>query len=137
MATRTEFLSNVRILADLDAGEVQALLARLHPHELEAGEVLFREGDPGEELFVVESGTLGISVSLADGQSLEIASFEAGDFFGEMSIFEREPRSATCQAKSPCRLLSLRRQDLFEFMTRSPASAARIMRRMLAPRRYR
>ena len=137
MSVRSEFLSSVRIFADLEAGELEALEALLHAHELRVGEVLFREGDPGGELFVVESGSLGISVSLADGQTLEIAAFGPGDFFGEMSIFENEPRSATCQAKSACRLLSLNQQDLFRYMGESPASAAKIMRRMLSVTRRR
>jgi diguanylate cyclase (GGDEF)-like protein len=137
MSVRTEFLSTVRIFADLEAGELEALEALLHSHELRAGEVLFREGDSGGELFVVDSGSLGIWMSLVDGQTLEIAAFGPGDFFGEMSIFENEPRSASCQAKSACRLLSLNEKDLFRYMDESPASAAKIMGRMLSVTRRR
>ena len=137
MPATTEFLSTVRIFADLEPKELRAMRAMLRPHELEAGQVLFREGDPGGALFVVQSGSIGISVRLADGQSLEIAGFGPGDFFGEMSIFENEPRSATCQAKGPCRLLSLHQDDLFRHMAAGPSSAARIMRQMLAITRRR
>jgi len=132
-----DFLRSVRVFADLESRELRDLLGMLRPHALEADQVLFREGDAGGELFVVEAGSIAISVTLADGQSLEIAGFGPGDFFGEMSIFENEPRSATCQAKTPCRLLSLHKDDLFRYLTESPASAGKIMRRMLAVTRRR
>jgi diguanylate cyclase (GGDEF)-like protein len=132
-----EFLKGVNIFADLGEEEVEGLVAALHPRELASGEVLFREGDPGGEMYVVEDGSLGISVTVPDGALLEIAAFSRGDFFGEMSIFEREPRSATCTAKIPCRLLSLHERDLSLLMAASPASAAKRMWRMLAVTRRR
>jgi diguanylate cyclase (GGDEF)-like protein len=137
MAALPEFLSSVRIFADLEIRELETLQSMLHARDLAPGEVVFREGDTGGELFVVESGSLGISVGTADGEKLEIAAFGRGDFFGEMSIFEKEPRSATCEARSACRLLSLHQADLFRYMQSSPASAAKIMRRMLAVTRRR
>ena len=137
MSASTDFLRSVRIFADLEEQELQALRPMLRSHALGGEEILFRQGDAGGELFVVESGSMGISVTLPDGQSLQIAAFGAGDFFGEMSIFENEPRSATCQAKAPCRLLSLRKEDLFRYMADSPGSAGKIMRRMLAVTRRR
>jgi diguanylate cyclase (GGDEF)-like protein len=137
MAVTRDILGKVKIFADLEPAELGDLRGMLRPHILKAEQVLFREGDPGGELYVVESGSIGISVNAGDGQSVEIASFRAGDFFGEMSIFERERRSATCRAKSACRLLSLQQDDLFRYMAEQPASAARIMKRMLAVTRRR
>jgi diguanylate cyclase (GGDEF)-like protein len=137
MKASREFLTGVNIFADLGEEELEALIACLHPRDLEAGEVLFREGDPGGEMYVVQDGSLGIGVTLPDGALLELAAFSRGDFFGEMSIFEREPRSATCTAKSPCRLLSLHERDLSRLMSANPAGAAKMMKRMLAVTRRR
>jgi len=137
MSDIAEFLRNVRIFSDLSDEEVRGILGLLHPRDLEEGQVLFREGDPGGELFVVESGSMGTSVTLSDGKALEIASFSPGEFFGEMSIFEKEPRSATCFAKSRCRLLSLNEREFFRLVETSPASAAKIMRHMLSVTRQR
>ncbi|MCK5008622.1 MAG: cyclic nucleotide-binding domain-containing protein, partial [Spirochaetales bacterium] len=99
MSGKTEFLKSVRIFCDLTEEEIQGLLEVMHPRELQKEEILFQQDDPGGELFVVESGAMGIAVTLDDGKSLEIAKFAKGDFFGEMSIFSKEPRSATCYAK--------------------------------------
>jgi diguanylate cyclase (GGDEF)-like protein len=136
-AGKPGFLKSIAIFQDLEDGEIGNILGVLHPRHLDEGEVLFREGSPGGELFVVESGSMGTSVTLADGKALEIASFSSGDFFGEMSIFEEEPRSATCYAKSDCRLLALNDREFFKLIESNPASAAKMMRRMLLVTRHR
>ena len=137
MNEKYEFLKNVRIFCDLTDEEIRDLLQLLHPRELKKGETLFRQGDPGGELFVVESGALGIAVTLDDGKNLEIAAFKKGDFFGEMSIFEKEPRSATCYAKSRSRLLAMNEREFFQLVESNPASAGKVMTRMLAATRRR
>ena len=137
MNEKNEILRNVRIFCDLTDKEIQGLLELLHPRELEEGATLFRQGDPGGELFVVESGALGIAVTLDDGKNLEIAAFKQGDFFGEMSIFEKEPRSATCYAKSQSRLLAMNEREFFQLVESNPASAGKVMTRMLTVTRRR
>ena len=131
MKTRAEFLKTVRIFSDLSAAELHALSKVLHAHQLKKGEVLFRQGDPGGELFVVESGSVGIAVTLSDGKDLEIVDFRRGDFFGEMSVFEKAPRSAGCYAKNRCRLLSLHAAALSRLTMEQTAAVMKIMRQML------
>ncbi|UCG00095.1 MAG: GGDEF domain-containing protein [Spirochaetaceae bacterium] len=137
MSESIDFLKNVRIFRDLTDEEIQGLLEVLHPRELKKGEILFKEGDPGGELFVVDSGALGIAVTLDDGKNLEIAEFTRGDFFGEMSIFEEESRSATCYAKSRSRLMAMNEREFFQLVESNPASAGKVMTRMLAVTRRR
>jgi diguanylate cyclase (GGDEF)-like protein len=130
-------LGGVPIFAALGEEELRQILPALKGSSLRSGEVLFRQGEPGAELFIVLSGSMGISVRLPDGKDLEIASFGPGDFFGEMSIFEKEPRSATCYATRRCRLLSLSAKGFFALVQRAPASAAAVMERMLSITRRR
>ena len=137
MNDKQGFLKSVRIFSDLTNEEIQAFLRLLHPRTLRKGETLFQQGDAGGEMFVVESGAMGIAVTLDDGKNLEIAEFKKGDFFGEMSIFEREPRSATCYAKSRSRLLAMKEGEFFQFVETNPASAGKVMTRMLAVTRRR
>ena len=124
-------LNEVGIFADLTATETKHVAEILHRRELSKEEVLFHEGDEGQELFIVESGRLGISVKAQDGSDLDITEFGPGDFFGEMSIFEQEPRSATCYTKSASVLLSLHETDLVALIERRPQLAMKIMHRML------
>ena len=137
MSTTGSFLRQVHILADLTDAEIVGIEKTLHVHNLTEAEVLFHEGDPGGELYIVESGSVGIRVHLEDGEELEIASLDEGDFFGEMSVFEKEPRSATCVAKTACRLLSLHESDLSAIINNAPGAAAKIMHRMLSVNRQR
>ena len=131
MEQTAAFLREVVILADLNPEELKRIAASLRRHDLEVGETLFREGDEGGELFIVESGCVGIRVRLEDEKELEIATMSRGEFFGEMSVFEKEPRSASCVAKAACRLHSLHERDLKTIVETAPEAAAKMMRRML------
>jgi diguanylate cyclase (GGDEF)-like protein len=137
MSEKTVFLKGVRIFCDLTDEEIRGLLEVLHPRELKKGETLFQQGDPGGQLFVVEAGALGIAVTLEDGKNLEIAEFTKGDFFGEMSIFEEEPRSATCYAKSRSRLLGMNKAEFLQLVETNPGSAGKVMTHMLSVTRCR
>jgi len=126
-----EFLSSVRIFSDLSDSERFALARSLRRVTLEPGQVLFRQGDAGSELYVVRSGRVLISLSPPDGEFIEIQRFGAGRFFGEMSIFEDRTRSADCRALESTVLFSLPKHDFFEFMDSHPRAAIRVMYRML------
>ena len=72
----------------------------LRERALKRGQVLFREGDPGEEMFLVRRGSIVISKPVTGRVEQVLARIGPGDFFGEMSLFDRSPRSATVQADS-------------------------------------
>ena len=137
MGQTAAFFKDVVILADLNPEELKRIAASLRRYDLEEGETLFGEGDVGGELFIVESGCVGIRVRVEDGQELEIATMSRGEFFGEMSVFEKEPRSASCVARTSCRLHSLHERDLNAIIKTAPEAAAKMMRRMLEDTRRR
>ena len=136
-ARRIEFLKKVEIFIDLSPEELEQLTAHLDINDLPEGTQLFCEGDDGNELYILESGRLGASVELADGEHLDLAEFGPGDFFGEMSIIEREPRSATCYTKAKSRLLTLKDSDFYTLMERKPETVSKILARMLGTTRKR
>lgn len=125
------FLHSVDIFSSMSDTELDILARLLNTLYVKKGDLLFSEGDEGEELFIVRSGTMGISVVLADGEELEVAEFGPREFFGEMSIFEGEPRSATCRAKEKGTLLTMKAGEFFRLADRYPETANRIMHRML------
>ncbi|MBN2401031.1 MAG: GGDEF domain-containing protein [Spirochaetes bacterium] len=131
MKSKIEFLQNVELFSLLSSEEISRIIKSLHSVEKEADEILFKEGDEGNELFIVMTGKVASYVVLPKGTKREIAEFKPGDFFGEMSIFENTPRSATCYTKEHCSLLSLRERDLFELILYDPEIAIKIMYRML------
>ena len=98
--------------------------ARLRQRSLRRGQVLFREGDAGDEMFVVQQGSIIIS-KVVTGRVEQVLSREsAGSFFGEMSLFDHSPRSATVQAESDVELLVLDRDNLTLLIEVNPRAAA-------------
>ncbi len=131
MKTNIEFLQNVDLFSLLSDEEIGRIIKSLHSVEKDADEILFKEGDEGNELFIVMTGKVASYVVLPKGTKREIAEFKPGDFFGEMSIFENTHRSATCYTKEKSSLLSLGERDLFELILYEPEIAIKIMYRML------
>ncbi len=125
------FLKSVDIFSLLSEGEIDEIRAHLEDINVDAGSVLFRQGDEGNELYIVRLGSVATSIGLPDGKSREIAVFKSGDFFGEMSIFENAPRSATCTAREKSELLVLHQRSIFRIIENHPTAAQKIMYRML------
>ncbi len=79
----------------------------------EKGEVIFREGDPGEKMYLIQSGAVEITKILG-GKETVLAVLGPGDFFGEMALIDPQPRSATGKAVIKCRLLPLTRESILD-----------------------
>jgi CRP/FNR family transcriptional regulator, cyclic AMP receptor protein len=98
-------LAQSDLFANLDAGELKRILADAHVVRLGRNQVLFNQGDPAEALYGVRTGRVAISLVSADGRESVLVLMEAGDLFGEMPIFDGEPRSAQARALEATELL--------------------------------
>ncbi len=96
------------------------------------GAVLFREGEPGHEMYVVQSGRVNVSKKVGDVEKI-LASLGAGEFLGEMSILNNKPRSATATCAEDARLLVVDAKT-FEAMIRGNAEIAIRMIKKLSDR---
>jgi hypothetical protein len=76
----------------------------------EKGEIVCRQGEPGDEMYIIQSGAVEVS-SRHDGHKVVLTILEIKDFFGEMSLIAGVPRSASAKARSTVRLRSIRRKD--------------------------
>ncbi len=119
-----DFLRQVAIFKEIAEPHLVALALRFREQRLRKGEVLFREGDPGQELFVIREGSVVISKPVLGRVEQVLARLGPGDFFGEMSLFDRFPRSATVQAETETLLLCLDRENLHQLIEVSPPAAA-------------
>ena len=136
VAGRTEedlvgFLKTVAVFAGLYLNEIHHIAQHLNPVSVKSGQAICKQGEQGDDLFIIEAGTAGISIQLPDNSQKEIASCSAGDFFGEMAIFEDAVRSATCVAKEDSTVLKLSKYEFFNLMESAPATAIKIMKNML------
>jgi F420-non-reducing hydrogenase small subunit len=94
------------------------------------GDVIFRQSETGEEMYIIQSGAVKVTNTL-DGQETIIAVREKGDFFGEMALFENEPRSATVTAICETRLLPLTRSSLLEKVQHDPQVALHFLKSII------
>lgn len=103
---------------------------------LQRGDALFAEGDAAAQLFVVRSGRVAISKRSMEGKESIVALMEAGDLFGEMSLFDGEPRSAGARALEPTELLAMPYEPLSQVLDEQPTllrpMVALLCRRMRA-----
>jgi len=125
------FLKTVRVFGEIGDAELADLALRLRERPVRKGQILFREGDTGSEMFIIWRGTMIVSKGVTGNVDQVLARLSIGDFFGEMSLFDHSPRSATLQAETEATLLSLDR-DSVEYLARvSPRAAAGFFRSLL------
>jgi diguanylate cyclase (GGDEF)-like protein len=125
-------IDRIAILEGLPAADRAEVAGRMKTRSCRRGEILFREGDPGDELFVILSGSVTVTVKPNEGGEITLSELTAGTFLGEMSIVEQAPRSATCRASTDCELLTLHAGDFLDLIRSRPRAAAAVLRRMAA-----
>jgi CRP-like cAMP-binding protein len=91
--------------------------------EFKAGEIIFKEGDPGAEFFVVQSGKVDIQL----GNRL-LGTLGDHDIFGEMALIDAAPRSATAVAKTDVKLVPVGEKQFLFLVSRTPHFALNVMR---------
>jgi uncharacterized membrane protein len=117
--TTLEELRSVPLFASLSDGEAAELRGLLKTRRYEAGALLFRQGDAGDAMYLVENGRVSIFVVDEDGEEVRLADLARGDFFGEMAIVENKPRAASARVTEPAVLASLGRDDFLGFVRRN------------------
>ena len=133
MSNRPEigFLRRVVLFKDVDDPVLLALWPSFRERRLRKGDVLFRAGDPGEELFLIKDGSIVVSKPVTGRVEQVLSRLGVGEAFGEMSLFgDERRRSATCQAETDVVLFSLDRDSLSRFITGSPVAAAKFFQQM-------
>ena len=92
------------------------------------GTVLFQEGDEGEEMYIVQSGRVAIKKKVKEGDAT-LAVLEKGDFFGEMAILERQPRSASAEMLEDGDLIVIAGEIFGDMIKANPEIAVRMLRK--------
>ncbi len=94
------------------------------------GEEIIRQGNVGESMYVVQSGRVEVIQSTPGGETQHLAFLEAGDFFGEMAIFEKQRRSATVRASGQARVLKIDKKTLLRRIREDPLLAVNLLKTM-------
>jgi diguanylate cyclase (GGDEF)-like protein len=116
------------IFAAMSELEFNAVTAFLERRRVDSGDHVFKEGDAGEELFILLSGELNAYVSQSDGTQRWMFKIQPGEFFGEMSVIANEPRSATIIAKITSDVMVLQGIDFYRIIFEHPMIGVKILK---------
>lgn len=122
-----DVLRSAPLFRGLDDEAATALRASMTEETVERGEVVFTEGDEGDRVYVVIKGKVKLGRKSPDGRENLLALLGPGQMFGELSLFDPGPRSATCTAVTDTMLLSLRHKDLLPWLTGRPELARALL----------
>lgn len=115
------------LFSALDEASARELLSLMTPLHMERGDVLFREGDEGDQLYVITEGKIKLGRSSIDGRENLISVLGPGELLGELSLFDRGPRTATATAIAEAQLVALGHEQLHGLITASPRVAMTLM----------
>jgi CRP/FNR family transcriptional regulator, cyclic AMP receptor protein len=121
-------LASVPLFVGLDDETASALASALTTRAVVRGHVVFQEGEKGDRLFVVLDGKIKISRAAADGRENLLAVLGPGEMFGELSLFDPGPHTATATAITESTLASLDHDDLRPLLLAQPTVAAQFLR---------
>lgn len=109
---------------------VTRLLQICTPRTFKAKEYICYEGQPGNEMYIILKGSVGVYVTNAVESQTEVSRIMAGDFFGEMSIFDNLPRSASCIALEDVICVAIGKDKLLGFFSNCPDMAIKLLENM-------
>ncbi len=124
---KMEALRSVPLFRALDDEAARELCSLLTMRDVAAGTALFQRGEPGDSMYLIETGGVRISVKDADGHDTTLAEMGNGEFFGEMSLLDGHTRSADATTSMDSRLAVLPRADFRMFLRKNPDIALGIL----------
>ncbi len=126
-----DMLRDSPLFRSLPSGEFGPLVRALRPHNIDAGEILFREGDIGERMYIIIEGELEVITGLDTPDEHLVAVNGAGNIVGEMSLLVAEGRrTASVRGRGPVKLFELRLSDFEELLEKSPIMAYRLLQEL-------
>jgi CRP-like cAMP-binding protein len=130
MANNMENLAGMSLFKLLNQAELEIVSQTVREKSYLRGENIFVENQDGDTVYVISSGTVKIS-KLCQGKELEVITLYAGDFFGEIALFERVPRTATARVVENATLILINRDDFARLIAQCPQAGIKILYRII------
>ena len=128
----SELLAQIPLFDTLAAEDLEAIASRMTERHFKAGEIVFNKGDRGSSMYVVLSGAVQIFLpaATADEERVILKDARTGEYFGELSLFDDKPRSASVEAAVDTTLLELTREEFGDHLSKSKSAAMTILAEM-------
>ena len=127
VATEVDLLQRVPLLAALTDSDRQALAGSASRRRYRRGDIIFQKDDPGHSLFIVARGSVRIYVPSTQGADLTLAVLGPGHFFGDLSLLDGRPRSASAAALGDTHVVILERTDFVSVIRTRPAAVMSVL----------
>lgn len=127
---RILFLKRVPLFANLPPAELKQVATIADEHVFVDGEVLAEQNEPGDELYVIVSGDVRVTVRTSGEEESELALCGAGEYVGEMAVISRKPRMATLVAMGDVRALSIGHKQFEGILRERPETSLAVMREL-------
>lgn len=122
-----DLLDHIPLFSNLTVEERAELSGLLRPRQFTPGQHIVFVGEPGKEFFIIQRGRVAITLPDDHGRDLVLASLGPGQFFGEISLLDGGPRTATARAETDSTLMELGREEFLQFVRKTPAAAVHLM----------
>ena len=130
MPCNAQDLATVRLFELLDEDELTELAAAIDSDKFDSGTTIFNAGDLGDTLYIVNYGEVELSIRDTAGQKIVLKVAGEDDVFGEISMLDNRPRSASATAMTDCELFALDRDDLLLLFQKKPDAALNMLASM-------
>jgi len=127
VATEVDLLQRVPLLAALGDADREALARSASRRRYHRGDIIFQKDDPGHSLFIVARGSVRIYVPSTQGADLTLAVLGPGHFFGDLSLLDGRPRSASAAALGDTNVVILERSDFVAVIRTRPAAVMSVL----------
>jgi NNP family nitrate/nitrite transporter-like MFS transporter len=127
MTTVEAVLKSVPLFGDLTEEQLKEVARIGRIQSGEPNDVVFREGDPGDTLYVILGGAVKVYRTDKQDQEIQLATLKRGDYFGELALIDGEPRSAGVSTIAPCQFFLIGRRDFMTLVSKSPGMLAELL----------
>ncbi len=121
-------LENSKLFCTLSESDLKLVREATQELSFSAGQQIFKQGDPGDGLYIIRDGTVTISVQSENNEKGVLSRINAGEMFGEMAVLDNEPRSATTTAETDVKVYFIPRPELLQLLERAPKLSASLVR---------
>ncbi|MCB0833685.1 MAG: cyclic nucleotide-binding domain-containing protein [Bacteroidetes bacterium] len=125
--TLEDLIKGIEIFQGLETRDINKVLKVASGKKYESGEIVFSEGDLGDSFYLIIEGSVRVEKKLVDGKIGEVASLRSGDYFGEMSLLDGEPRSATVMAAELSKLLEIKNSQFIKIIMNDDNFARKVL----------
>jgi CRP/FNR family transcriptional regulator/CRP/FNR family cyclic AMP-dependent transcriptional regulator len=122
-----DILKHVPLFSELDTDELESVHKLITFHDVVKKSVVLQEGEDGSSLFIIIEGSVKISYYAPDGREIVLSVLKEGAYFGEMSLMDKQPRSATVSTLTDSKLAQIRRVDFERLLLKKPKVSLKLL----------